>query len=120
MSRISKAHEELDALGIGKCSCPMWQGGVPAGFCDEPAYGPQTTSPRIYNYPMMREQRYDGRYDGYVPALACPAHAGPRVRTFMDGDAWCAVRPNFIDLQVSDAGFGYTREAAIKALGVTP
>ncbi len=64
----------------------------------------------------MQEQRSDGRYDGFVPALACIGHGGPRSRVFRDGNAWCAVRPDFIDLQVSDAGFGDTRAAAIANL----
>ena len=33
-----------------------------------------------------------------------------------DGDAWCAVGPGFVDLQRSPAGFGNTREAAIRDL----
>jgi hypothetical protein len=33
-----------------------------------------------------------------------------------DGDSWCAVGPEFADLQHSPAGFGTTREAAVKAL----
>jgi hypothetical protein len=61
--------------------------------------------------------RVDGRYSGIVPGLACPIHGGPDVRTFMDGNAWCAVAPDFINLQESPAGFGETREAAINALG---
>jgi len=58
------------------------------------------------------------RYEGYVPFLACPSHGGPSVRTFMDGNQWCAVHPDFIDLQNSPAGFGDTRDAAITALGL--
>jgi hypothetical protein len=33
-----------------------------------------------------------------------------------DGDAWCAVGPEFVDLQRSPAGFGDTPEEAVKAL----
>lgn len=44
---------------------PMWSFGCPAGFCEEPAYG----------LPLPRST---GRYDGYVPALACPVHGGPK------------------------------------------
>jgi hypothetical protein len=33
-----------------------------------------------------------------------------------DGDAWFAVGPEFLDLQRSPAGFGNTREAAVREL----
>ena len=99
-------HKEVNKLGIGKCSVPMWSGGVPAGFCDEEAYGEQTDE-RRHIYPH------------YVPFLACPGHGGPNVRTFMDGNQWCAVYPDFIDLQNSPAGFGDTKEAAKAALEET-
>ena len=33
-----------------------------------------------------------------------------------DGDAWCAVGPDFLNLQRSPAGFGATRQEAIRAL----
>lgn len=112
MSRIGKNHEKLDEDGVGKCSVPMWQGGLPAGFCDKEAYGFPTKSPRIFNYGIMREQRLDGKYDGYVPALACPDHGGPLSRCFMDGDKVCAVYPDFINLQESFAGFGENADKA--------
>ena len=35
---------------------------------------------------------------------------------FRDGDQWCAVRADFINLQESDAGFGPTVADAIAAL----
>ncbi len=120
MSACGKHHLELNELGEGKCSVPMWCEGFPSGFCDEAAFGKPPHSPRIMNYPMGRDQRLDGRYDGYVPGLACPRHGGPRARTFRDGNAWCAVKRDFINLQESDAGFGNTREEAIKQLGVEP
>jgi len=62
MAKCSKHHEELTD-GEGKCSVPMWMGGLPAGFCDEPAYG-------------KPEGRFNA-YDGYVPSLACFSHGGP-------------------------------------------
>lgn len=61
MATLSTHHKELDANGEGKCSVPMWQGGLPAGFCDSPAYS-------------NHANKYV--YDGYVPALACPGHGG--------------------------------------------
>jgi hypothetical protein len=33
-----------------------------------------------------------------------------------DGNAWCAVGPDFIDLQHSPAGFGATQQEAVRAL----
>ncbi len=107
---------ELDSNGEGPCSVPMWVMGMPAGFCGEKAYGERPVCRmwrNAYTGEMMRE---DGRYSGYVPGLACPMHGGPRERTFIDGNAWCAVRPDFINLQESPAGFGETRERAIAEL----
>ena len=62
MSQLSTHHRILTD-GVGKCSVPMWCNGMPAGFCDKPAYGEQV--PR------------QTRYDGYIPALCCHAHGGP-------------------------------------------
>lgn len=110
---------ELNEQGIGRCSVPMWMGGYPAGFCDRDAYGyrPKCREWRTSSGEMMRE---DGRYNGYVPGLACPAHGGPRVRTFKDGSAWVAVKPDFTNLQESPAGFGDTVEEAIAQLEGQP
>lgn len=117
MSGLCGHHQELDADGIGKCSVPMWcYPGVPAGFCDAPAYGERPPSATWMNYAANERMRCDGRYNGYVPALACPSHGGPKSRVFKDGSAWCAVFPDFIDLQASEAGFGDTPEAARAAL----
>ena len=64
MARCCKWHMELTD-GVGKCSKPMWDGwGMPTGFCDEPAYGPQTPEGKR-------------RYKRYVSSLACLAHGGP-------------------------------------------
>ena len=77
MARLSKHHEELTD-GVGKCSVPMWSGmGLPAGFCDKEAYGKQVPS-ETYRAAWSGElRRVDGKYDGFVPALACPDHGGP-------------------------------------------
>ena len=76
--QCSKHHKELNENGVGKCSVPMWSGGCPAGFCDEPAYGEPTPCRRFsVNGRWVRE---DGSYAGYVPALACPSHGGPKFR----------------------------------------
>ena len=40
----------------------MWSCGCPAGFCDKDAFG----------FPVK-----NSKYDGYIPALACPIHGGP-------------------------------------------
>jgi len=65
MSRCGKCHMELTD-GVGKCSVPMWCNGLPAGFCDEPAYGEPTKDGKL-------------RYSGYVPGLACYSHGGPKI-----------------------------------------
>lgn len=112
MSSISRHHEELNEAGIGKCSVPMWMGGAPCGFCDKEAYGIPPKSARFRNYGINEMQRVDNRYDGYVPALACIGHGGPRSRVFIDSNAYCAVFPDFINLQESQAGFGSTPDQA--------
>ena len=38
MARCSEHHLTL-TNGVGKCSVPMWMGGAPGGFCDQPAFG---------------------------------------------------------------------------------
>ena len=63
MMQCGEGHKNL-TNGKGKCSVPMWSGGCPAGFCDEPAYGP--------------EEKGQTRYEGYVPFLACYHHGGPK------------------------------------------
>jgi len=66
MACLLNHHKVLNEAGEGKCSVPMWQGGMPAGFCDIVAYGRQEPKQR--------------RYDGYCPALACYGHGGPLER----------------------------------------
>lgn len=112
MGCISNKHKTLNEQGIGSCSVPMWMNGAPCGFCEKPAYGTPPPSPRFMNYCTNEMQRRDNRYDGYVPALACIGHGGPRSRVFKDGDSYCAVFPDFVNLQESDSGWGDTAEAA--------
>ena len=81
-----------------------------------PPMGGPPKSGRFFNYGMMAEQRLDNRYDGHVPALACVGHGGPRSRVFKDGSSFCAVFPDFTNIQESDCGFGDTVESARKAL----
>lgn len=77
MSQILDHHRELNDKGVGKCSVPMWCGGAPAGFCDEPAYGKPL--PRDYVTDSFGNKRYlTPGYDGYVPGLACRGHGGPK------------------------------------------
>lgn len=64
MASCNKHHKELTD-GVGKCSKPMWSDfGMPAGFCDKPAYGETTEEGRR-------------RYSKYISYLACPRHGGP-------------------------------------------
>jgi len=82
MARCGEGHKKLDANGVGKCSVPMWMNGIPAGFCNEPAYGKQVKCAK-WRDGAGRLRRTDGRYDGYVPHLACPGHGGPK-EPFLD------------------------------------
>lgn len=77
MSRLSKQHRELKD-GKGKCSVPMWCGGCPGGFCDEDAFGERPESDGFRDPYTGQFRRFDGKYEGYVPGLACPAHGGPK------------------------------------------
>lgn len=114
--RCSKFHEELDETGQGRCSVPMWQMGCEC-FCDDPAYGKRPETNEYWTNAYTGERmRHDGLYAGYVPALACHAHGGPKSRVFKDGNMWCAVFKEFINLQESRAGFGETPEQARQAL----
>lgn len=73
--RLSNHHKEL-TNGVGKCSVPMWMGGLPAGFCDEPAYGPQEEDQTRYGkwYDNWQPRKW---FPGYCSGLACYAHGGP-------------------------------------------
>lgn len=62
----------------GKCSVPMFQMGMPAGYCDKPAYGSPSPCKQFYSYATGRMEREDGKYNGYVPGLACENHGGPK------------------------------------------
>lgn len=66
MSDHLKHHKELDEKDEGKCSVPMWAGGLPNGFCDKVAYG----------FPEGRSGGYDLLQ--HVPFLACHMHGGPK------------------------------------------
>jgi hypothetical protein len=75
MASTARHHHEL-TNGVGKCSVPMWTYGGPAGFCDAPAFG-KPPECKMYRDRNGGLRRADGRYEGYVPGLACPAHGGP-------------------------------------------
>jgi hypothetical protein len=90
MAQLSKHHREL-TNGIGKCSVPMWSGGFPSGFCDELAYGKRPPSQEFYSYAQMRMVRWDNRYNGYVPGLACVSHGGPQANHFGDPCIRCGI-----------------------------
>jgi hypothetical protein len=119
MSRTSEHHQKT-TNGVGKCSVPMWCGGLPSGFCDNDAYGEQT---REYLSRFPRWNKY--RQPAYAPGLACGAHGGPKeiqVRVFVDGTdeqgkpMHCAVFRDFVNLQESLAEFHTNPERAVSAL----
>ncbi len=109
----------------GICSVPMWTGGVPDGFCGKPAYGVYIDGPKFRDAYTGRMQRLDGKFDGYVPHLACPSHSGPSEtgpRVFADGLSetgrrmWCAVYEDFENLQENPAEFHENPWTAIARL----
>jgi hypothetical protein len=104
----------------GKCRVPMWMMGSPAGFCGNEDFGPQ----------LPREVLRDGRgwHNGSAPYCSgpcCPEHGGPKKGepiVFQDGltergyAMYCAVMPDFEDLQASPAGFDGNGNVAIANL----
>lgn len=56
----------------------FWGYGMLAGACDKPAYGERPWSQQRWSPVRGEYVREDGRYNGYVPGLACPAHGGPK------------------------------------------
>ena len=90
MAKGSNAHYELQN-GVGKCSVPMWCGGLPAGFCDKPAYGEPVHCKRGRDAYTGQTFRLDFKYDGYVPGLACEAHGGPPPRHLGDSCIYCGI-----------------------------
>ncbi|KAA6329684.1 hypothetical protein EZS27_021532 [termite gut metagenome] len=88
MGVLTDSHKNL-TNGVGKCSVPMWRCGMPAGFCDEPAYSTRPESREYMNYCAREYQRDDNRYNGYVPALACPVHGGERKEKVLNLCDYC-------------------------------
>lgn len=76
MAQTSRHHHEL-TNGKGRCSVPMWAGGMADGFCDKIAFGEPLPAERFRDGYTGQWFRRDGKYDGHVPGLACPAHGGP-------------------------------------------
>lgn len=104
----------------------MWAAGSPAGFCDAPAFGHQLPSEQLY-YERASDFSPGHRRPPYCPGHACPNHGGPRAdepRVFQDGyteqgrQMWCAVLPDFVNLQESPAGFDGNPMAAKLNLGL--
>lgn len=129
MARLNDHHQPKAGVE-GKCSVPMWQGGLPGGFCDRPAWGeryaerdPSRGEPGKYAPPHWPSRDRNGHYPPhlahlippYAPGLCCDHHGGPAadaIRFVRDGNMWCAFLPGFENLQESIAGFGVTQSAA--------
>jgi hypothetical protein len=91
-------------------------GGLPAGFCDRPAFGERPPGEEWRDAYTGEMKRHDCRYNGYVPGLACRAHGGPSLVTQQDGNAWMAALPGFTNLQECVTGWGATEDEATQAL----
>jgi len=61
-----------------------------------------------WGWARERAAKFASRYTAGYPDDA--------VVLYKDGDQWCAVRQDFINLAESDAGFGYTADEAINQL----
>lgn len=104
----------------GKCMVPMWMMGCPSGYCGEKAFGPQLP------YDVLLATRAWLRKDiPYCNGPCCPVHGGPKDGqpiVFEDGltehgrPMYCAVMPDFINLQESPAGFSGSGKQAIENL----
>jgi len=106
---MSKSRTELNEHGEGLCSVPMFFGyGGPAGHCNSPAFGPQTKE-YLERFRYMNPAYHS---PAYAPGLACYCHGGLGPKVFKDGNAWCAVFPNFVNLQESPAAFGSSADDA--------
>lgn len=93
MGTTSRHHQQLNEKGEGKCSVPMWQMGLPSGFCDNTAYSKHKGG-KYYNDPYTGERRYlNGAYSGYVPALACPTHGGKEKHEILNLCDYCKHHP---------------------------
>lgn len=118
-------NEEVKKIEVawsgGRCRVPMWMAGSPSGFCAEEAFGPQ--------YPREYLAHKNGRYlfdrPAYCYGPCCPNHGGPSKGDpiiFQDGvtekgrPMWCAVMPDFINLQESEAGFSGNPIVAVQKL----
>lgn len=62
---LSERHLHVDENGVGLCSVRVFRGGLPGGFCNEPAYGEQTEEGKL-------------KCKDVAVGLACPAHGGPQ------------------------------------------
>ena len=82
MSSMNRHHQEI-VNGKGRCSVPMWMGGLPSGFCDRPAYGRQPL-PEIVR-PSYRYRMPDPSAPPYAPGLACESHHGPSLKEHIKG-----------------------------------
>jgi len=109
----------------GRCQVPMWMGGTPAGFCDQPAFGVYIEGPTFRDGWTGEVRRMDGKWKGFSGGLCCPNHSGPNEfgpRVFQDGwsergrPMWCAVFHDFINLQESPAEFDERPWEAIQRL----
>lgn len=101
----------------------MWMGGSPAGFCDKPAWGEQFPREVL----AARDSRYLFGRPAYCHGPCCPDHGGPKAdepRVYQDGytpegrPMWCAVNPDFINLQESPAGFSGNPLEALRLLAM--
>jgi len=84
MAVLSSNHKKLNEKGEGNCSVPMWINGMPAGFCDNVAYGKETDEHKENNY---------GNNFTYIPGLACPEHGGPLKKNAVNLCANCKKHP---------------------------
>ncbi len=82
MSVLSEQHKAV-VDGAGKCSVPMWRNGLPAGLCDEPAYGRQDEGQQRYGdwgAGYIGDRWFPGGVwtPGFCSGLACERHGGPK------------------------------------------
>ena len=103
----------------GNCRVPMWMAGSPSGYCNEKAFGPQYPKDYLVAHGQLRDRI------PYCHGPCCPQHMGPNEGDpiiFQDGytdqgrPMWCAVMPDFENLQESEAGFSGNPVKAVASL----
>lgn len=104
----AKAQAELSVSLVERLIATLVKLGVSPGDG-----GVEHFNARLESNLLILCRAVDTSHEAEVKAQAVPECS---YRLFMDGDQWCCVGPEFINLQESDAGFGSTARDSLEAL----